>query len=71
MPDVFYVCCGVGERVPYVDDGPLKANCWSCGEPEFLKVVEMEGLKEHYRYTRFVTHGLSQKFTGATPPWRV
>jgi hypothetical protein len=70
MPDVFYPCCDVGDRIPHVD-GPLKSNCWSCGDPEFIRVFDLSEDYELKSYYHFTYDGRMVRPTVEPPPWRI
>lgn len=72
MPDLFYPCCEVGDKVPYTEEGPLKSSCWNCGNPDFLYVTDMHiGLSNDFRYYSFTYNARMVRPTGEPPPWRI
>ncbi len=68
MPDVFYPCCEVGDKVPY-EQGPLKSNCWNCGNPDFIQVIDMGegGYGNDFRYYSFTYNARVIRPTGELP----
>jgi hypothetical protein len=69
MPNLYYPCCEVGNQVPFTD-GPLKANCWNCGLPDYIYVTNMDGDPVGYRYYSFTFNARMIRPTGEPPPWR-
>ena len=70
MPDVFYPCCEVGDKVPYSEEGPLKSNCWNCGSPEFERVTNLD-TGPYWAYYSFTYNARMVRPTDEPPPWSI
>lgn len=68
MPDLFYPCCEVGDKVPYSEEGPLKSNCWNCGSPEFERVTNLD-VGPYWAYYSFTYNARMVRPTDEPPPW--